>query len=264
MAVKTRLNSAKKRLVIAVAAGVLAAVLMFFYAGSLEARASAMQSAAIEEYGGARTEVLVATRDIMAGEELNAGNAVMMPWLADLLPAGAITDPKEAYGMALAMPVWSHEPILSVKLGGKEELIQVPDGLCAVSVPISDDMAVGGSLLPGSSVDVYAIGASQVRLVLADVLVLEASNRISSLQTGEAERSNTVLGSGMRASLKWVTLAVRDESVAELLSAARDNKLCLVLPGLNAGAALEQYYLENGEDDAALADGASEAESLSR
>jgi len=247
-----RIGSTRKRLVIAIIAGAAAAGMMYFYAGSLEAQANAAQSAAIEEYGGTRTEVLVATRDIFAGEELSAENTTMMPWLADLLPRGSITDPSDAYGATLAIPVWSNEPILSVKLGGREELIKVPDGLSAVSIPIRDDMAVGGSLLPGSSVDVYAIGSSQVRLVLADVLLLEASNGLGMQQAGNSEESGVVLGGSSRAALKWVTLAVRDESVAELLHAARDNTLCLVLPGQNAGAALIQHTEDSYEttDDA--------------
>ncbi len=240
MAVAKRLNSSKKRLLIAVFAGLLAATLMFFYTGSLEARASSAQSAAIQEYGGTQTEVLVATRNILAGEELSAENTTMMPWLANLLPQGAITDAAEAYGLTLSMPLWANEPVLAVKLGGKEELIQVPDGLSAVSIPISDDMAVGGSLLPGSSVDVYAIGAAHVRLVIADALVLEASNGAGSNQLSDSDQAGVVLGAGSRTTLKWVTLAVGSESVAELLSAARDNTLSLVLPGQNAGAVLEQ------------------------
>ncbi|MDR1089076.1 MAG: Flp pilus assembly protein CpaB [Coriobacteriales bacterium] len=240
MALRRRLGSAKKRLALALLAGVAAAVLMFLYAGSLEARANSAQNAAIDEYGGTRTEVLVATRDLLAGEELSAENTAMMPWLSGLLPQGAITNPEEAYTLALSLPVWANEPILAVKLGSGEELIQVPDGLVAVSIPISDDMAVGGSLLPGSSVDLYAVGASRVSLVLADALVLEASNGVGSVQTGDAKQAGIVLGGSSRAALKWVTLAVRDETVAELLSAARDNTLSLVLPGQNAGAALRE------------------------
>ena len=240
MAIARNLGPAKKRLILAILAGVMAALLMFFYAGSLEAQAHSAQSAAMSEYGGSQVEVLVATRNILVGEELNAENAVMMPWLADLLPQGAITNASEAYGATLSIPVWAHEPVLSVKLGGADELIQVPDGLSAISIPISDDMAVGGSLLPGSSVDVYAIGANQVSLVIADVLVLEASNGVGGGRADSEEQANVVLGNSSRAALKWVTLAVSDESVAELLSAARDNKLSLVLPGQNAGAVLEQ------------------------
>lgn len=246
-----RINSTKKRLFLAILAGAAAALLMFFYAGSLEAQASSAQSAAIAEYGGSRTEVLVATRNLVAGEELNVENATMMPWLADLLPQGAVTSPEEAYGMTLTVPVWANEPILVVKLGTGEELVQVPDGLSAVSIPISDDMAIGGSLLPGSSVDVYAIGTTQVRLVVADVLVLEASNGAQSGQSNDRQQAGIVLGSSSRAALKWVTLAVGDEMIAELLSAARDNTLSLVLPGQNAGAALT--YNSGGEEPGAAA-----------
>lgn len=248
MAAIQKLTAAKKRLLLAVLAGIVAALLMFLYASSLEAQASLAQSAALDEYGGARTEVLVATRDLLVGEELSSENTAMMPWLADLLPHGAITSPDEAYGKTLSQPIWSNEPILTVKIGGDQELIQVPDGLSAVSIPISDDMAVGGSILPGSSVDVYAIGANQVRLVLADALVLEASNGLGTSQTDGEKQGSVVLGGSSRAALKWVTLAVQDQTVAELLSAARDNTLSLVLPGHDAGAALD--VLIDGEIEA--------------
>lgn len=239
MALPRNLTSAKKRLILALLAGILAALLMYLYAGSLEAQAQAAQNAAIDEYGGARTEVLVATRYILAGEELSADNTTMMPWLSGLLPQGAVTNASEAYGKTTSVPVWANEPLLAVKLGGGGELIEVPMGLSAVCIPISDDMAVGGSLLPGSSVDVYAIGAHEVSLVLADVLVLEASNGIGAGRAGEQEDTSVVLGGSSRAALKWVTLAVADATIPELLSAARDSKLSLILPGENAGGALE-------------------------
>lgn len=249
MAFLGRVSTAKKRLIVAVCAGIVAAFLMFTYAEGLKAEALASQNAAINEYGGERTEVLVATRDILAGEELNADNTAMLPWLSGLLPRGAITDASTAYGRAVSVPVWANEPILEAKIGGGGDLVQVPDGLTAVCIPMSDDMAVGGSLLPGSSVDVYAIGASQVRLVLADVLVLEASNGVGGGQSADSGESTVVLGGSSRASLKWVTLAVADETIPELLSAARDSKLSLVLPGENAGGALAG--VEGFEADAA-------------
>ena len=236
MAALRKLTTTQKRLALAILAGLLAACLMFLYAGNLEAEAQLAQSTAMREYGGPRTEVLVATRNVLAGEELNADNATMKPWLSDLLPQGAVTSPEEAYGMTLTTPLWANEPVLLAKLGTADRLIQVPDGLSAVSIPISDDMAVGGSILPGSSVDVYAIGATQVRLVIADVLVLEASNGIGTGEVAAREQAGVVLGNSSRAALKWVTLAVSDETIAELLSAARDNTISLVLPGQNAGA----------------------------
>lgn len=230
-------------------AGIMAAVLMYLYAGSLEAQASSAHSAALDEYGGSRIEVLVATRDLLAGEELSAENTAMMPWLSELLPAGALTSPEDAYGKTLSLPVWKNEPLITARIGeGEEQLVRVPDGLSAVSIPISDDMAVGGSLLPGSSVDVYAIGANQVRLITADALVLEASNGVGgSKPGGNAAQAGTVLGSGSRTALKWVTLAVLDETVAELLGAARDSTLSLVLPGQNAGGSLTAGAVSNAD-----------------
>ncbi len=262
MAKARLINGAKKRLVLSVGAGVIAAFLMYLYAGNLEAQANSTYSAALDEYGGSRVEVLVATRDIRAGEELSAENTTMMPWLSELLPQGALTSPEDAYGKTLSQPVWKNEPLTAVRMGSGEEMIRVPDGLSAVSIPISDDMAVGGSLLPGSSVDVYAIGANQVRLVAADALVLEASNGVGNALTArDAAQTGTVLGGSSRAALRWVTLAVLDETVRELLSAARDNTLSIVLPGQNAGGALALSATAHSEDQESVAEGSESQES---
>ncbi|MDR2671946.1 MAG: Flp pilus assembly protein CpaB [Coriobacteriales bacterium] len=235
MASITMLTTPKRRLLVAAACGLVAALLITFYTSGLEAQATQVRDSALAEYGGTRIEVLTVTRDVAAGESITSENATMQPWLANLLPEGAFTSPDAAYGQAVSMPIYKNEPVLSTKLTDQTRQIEVPDGLCALSIPVTDEMAVGGALVPGSAVDVYAIGAHVVSLVVADVLVLESSNGYGAAASSTSS-SPSLFGSGSRTALKWVTLAVQPEMVTELLTVARDKNLSLVLPGLNTSS----------------------------
>jgi pilus assembly protein CpaB len=230
------LSSSKKRLVLAVGCGVLAAILVAVYTGDLQAQAAQQRQSVLANYGGEQVEVLVATRDIVAGETLDANNCAMQPWLADLLPVGAFTSPDDAFGKQLSVPVLRNEPLVAAKIGNTAEQIAVPEGLYALSIPVEDVSAVGGAIVPGTAVDVYATGATAVQLVASDVMVLESSNGYGSATLSDSGSGSAAVfgGSNSRVALKWVTLAVNPNKVAELLAAARDKNLSLVLPGENA------------------------------
>ena len=226
------MTSSRKRLFIAIGCGVLAAVLLVFYANDLRSQAASARSQALADYGGEQVEVLVANRDIVAGETLDASNVSFQTWLVDLLPAGVARNTTEVFGKTTAVALLKNEPVSVAKLGERSAQIVVPDGLCAVSLPVGDVQAVGGALAPGMAVDVYAVGATSVVLVAQDVLILETSNGFGTTSTSTNAGSSSLFGaSSSRASLKWVTVAVDATMVQELLAAARDKNLCLVLPG---------------------------------
>jgi len=227
------MTSSRKRLIAALGCGVLAALLFMSYANGVRAQAESSRSQALANYGGEQVEVLVATRDIAAGETLDAGNVSFQIWLVDLLPAGVARDTAEVFGKTTAIPLLKNEPIVIVKLSEWSTQMVVPDGLCAVSIPADDVQAVGGALIPGMMIDIYAVGATTVTLVAQNVLILETSNGFGTTSTGGGS-SSLFSGSSARASLKWVTVAVDAQTVQEILVAARDRKLCLVLPGENA------------------------------
>ncbi|MDR3136865.1 MAG: Flp pilus assembly protein CpaB [Coriobacteriales bacterium] len=244
MMLLSSLTAARKRLILAVCCGVAAALLIGVYTGDLKAQAAFSRNAAIGEYGGDQVEVLVAARDIAVGETLSADNATLQLWLADLLPTGTFTTPEAAYGQSVCVPVYKNEPIMEAKIATSGQKLEVPEGLCALSVPVSDEMAIGGALVAGSAVDVYAIGESVVSLVASDVLVLEASNGYGD------EGSAGFFSSSSRATLKWATLAVQPAMVSELLAASRDKNLSLVLPGENASSVAPVPTPDAGADTA--------------
>ena len=243
------MTSSKKRLAVAAACGLIAALLLGLYANDLRTQASSSRSQALADYGGEQVEILVATRDIAAGEILDESNVTYRTWLVDLLPAGVARDITEVTGKTTAVSILRNEPIAVAKLGERATQIVVPDGLCAVCIPADDVQAVGGALVPGMTVDVYAVGASGVSLVAQDVLILETSNGFGTATTSTGSGSSSLFGgSSSRAALKWVTVAVDERTVQEILSAARDRNLCLVLPGSDVQRALEEPN-DGVEDD---------------
>ena len=222
--------ASRKRLIAACVCGLLAALLLIFYANNVRAQAESSRSQALADYGGEQVEVLVATRDIAAGERLDASNVSYQIWLVDLLPSGVARDTADVFGKTAAIPILKNEPIVAIKLGEGSAQIVVPDGLCAVSIPADDVQAIGGALTPGMMVDIYMVNATKVTLVAQNVLVLETSNGYGVTSTGNGS-SSLFSGSSGRAALKWVTVAVDAQTVQELLIAARERSLSLVLPG---------------------------------
>ena len=222
--------ASRKRFIAACACGLLAALLLIFYANNVRAQAESSRLQALADYGGEQVEVLVATRDIAAGERLDASNVSFQIWLVDLLPAGVARETSDVFGKTAAIPILKNEPIVTTKLGEGSAQIVVPDGLCAVSIPADDVQAIGGALTPGMLVDVYMVSATKVTLVAQNVLVLETSNGYGATSTGNGSGS-LFSGSQARSALKWVTVAVDAQTVQELLIAARDRSLSLVLPG---------------------------------
>jgi len=207
---------------VGVVAAVAAVVLMLLYVASVRAEESTSRKEALARYGGEQTEVCVASRDILPGETINATNTATGTWLSTLLPQGVFTSLEDAQGKEVSTTILANEPVCEARLDMGEG-VDVPDGLCAVSVPTQDVRAVGGALQPGSRIDVYVQGNSGVSLLGQGLLVLDTSAQ----------------GSSKASSLSWVTLAVTSESVQQLLNASATQELFLVLPGGSAGNAGE-------------------------
>ncbi|NTU90204.1 MAG: Flp pilus assembly protein CpaB [Actinobacteria bacterium] len=216
--------NAKKRLILGIACGVLAAMAMLVYAAQVRAEERSAREDALSRYGGEQIEVCVATRDILPGEELDTSNVSSQLWLVDLLPVDCITSQNEIIGSSANSLILANEPLSMQRVGDIGEDISVPDGLCAVSIPSQDVRAVGGAISRGSLVNVYASTDTGIILLGEKLLVLETSNSLAS----EASSSNA---------LSWVTLAVTFESVQELLDAARSETLYLTLPSIEGDEA---------------------------
>lgn len=200
-------------------AGVISALVcglcVLSYMTIVQQEADSARNEAVARYGGEQVEVLVAKRDINPGEIIDASNTLKKLWISDLLPEGSITNASDAYGKKVASFVATGEVLLTKRFETSTLGIEVPEGLVALSVPAQDINAVGGAIVKGSHVDVYAVGTSTTCLG-RDVSVLATSNSDES-STGQK--------------INWITLAIDPAKVQEFVSAAENLEIYFTLPG---------------------------------
>jgi pilus assembly protein CpaB len=130
--------------------------------------------------------VLVAARTIPSGTELKPEDLNVVPWAADVRPAGAIAAKEEASGKILAIGVSENELITRAHIGqrdgGSKETggLGIPDGMRAVSIQVQDSTGVVAMLKPGHKVDVQVVATINngaynepyIRTVLENMQVL--------------------------------------------------------------------------------------------
>lgn len=206
-----------KRLVAAIASGLLCALSVFAFTQSVQASADAQRAEALERFGGEQIEVCVATRDIAAGETPSASCVTSRMWVSDLLPQDPVLSLNEATSHSLTSPVFHGEVLTKRHFSSTGASLEVPAGLCALSVPAEEVKAVGGAVASGMKVDVYLSGSSGITLLAHDVLVLATS-------VGDGDASSNT-------KISWLTLAVEPKSVHEFIAAADKGNLYFVLQG---------------------------------
>lgn len=206
-----------KSVFVGIVCGILCAVSVFTYTQNVRGEVDAARAEALARYGGEQLEICVATKDVSVGETLDASNTTTKLWVADLLPAGAIESVQDVSGQQLGSPVFAGEVITDKRFSRTDQNLEIPAGTSVLSIPVKDVQAVGGAVCPGLCVDVYATGASGTERVAQNVPVV-STNALD--ENGKADGA-----------ISWVTLAVRPDSVQEIISASQKTELYLVLPG---------------------------------
>lgn len=232
----------RKSLVIGTICGIVCMAALLLYAQELEDEVQKERAETLARFGGEQIEAYVAVRDIAVGEVLDATNCERRLWVGELLPQDAVLNLDEVEGMVLTSPVYAGEAITSRRFSqDAAPVLQVPDGLCAVSVPSKPVSAVGGSIEAGSSVDVYSTSGVATERIAASVLVLSTS---AAVQEG-----------GQGSDISWVTLAVDPRLVEGLIAAAQKAELYFALPAEGGvadvvGELSEEDPLEGAEENA--------------
>ena len=226
----------------AVACGTLCAACVAGFLWNVQGEANAARAEVLARYGGEQVEVCVATRDVAAGERLDASAVETKLWVADLLPEQAVSDSMAAVGRTATSSILKGEVISERRFQEGPGALDIPQGFDAVSVPTKAVQAVGGAIRPGMSVDVYSLGSSGTTPLAQNVIVLATS-------VGES-------GSLVSNDSGWITLAVAPERVEEIIAASGKTNLYFVLPGDTPsqaadGAAQEGNQPEGGESSAA-------------
>ncbi|MGH9379449.1 MAG: Flp pilus assembly protein CpaB [Thermoanaerobaculia bacterium] len=205
-------NRAGLLILVALAAGGLAAILAFKFLRSPEAPA-------VAKGAQVSTPVVVAARDLDVGTTLEPADVQVLDWPGGATPAGYAAAPDEVVGRGVVQPIHANEPVLPFKLAaadlGRGLAMLVPEGMRAVSVPVDDVVAVAGWVRPGTRVDVLVTldrlpnqSEPMTQIVLQNVEVLGNDRVIAQDEEGEA------------VDISVVTLLVDPES-AEKLSLAQ-------------------------------------------
>ncbi|WP_271077115.1 Flp pilus assembly protein CpaB [Aurantiacibacter sp. MUD61] len=141
-------------LAIAVVLGIIAVIMANAWFSGVEER----QERIAEEQQ--LTRVVVATQPLEFGTALTLENLRMQNFPAASVPAGAFMSVEEAMqgGRVALRPIVPGEPILADKVsgaGGRAVLSALlPDGMRAVSIPVTAETGVSGFVRPGDIVDI--------------------------------------------------------------------------------------------------------------
>lgn len=207
----------KANLIAGAVCGALCVSSVLAYGAEVQNSFEKERAEVLERYGGEQVEVCVATEDIEVGDVLGSANTEKRLWLGELLPEDAVFSIEDMQGKPVSSPIYQGEVITERRFEKSEHVaLQVPDGLCAVSVPAKSVSTVGGSVEAGSYVDMYAVSGAATDCIASGVLVLSTSS------TEEQSKSDE--------DIAWVTLAVEPDLVKEVITAAQKSELYFVLP----------------------------------
>jgi pilus assembly protein CpaB len=174
----------------------------------------------------ART-IVVATKPLRFGDELASASLREVPWLEDVLPAGAfnkISDVTSGKRVVL-MPIDPNETVLASKITGPGQRATLSatleQGMKAVTVRVNDVEGVAGFILPGDHVDVLLTRQGEKNLAVNDVVIQDARVlAIDQIADERAEKPSVV---------KAVTLEVDVTDGQKIALAATAGTLSLLL-----------------------------------
>ncbi len=157
----------------AIALAVVAAVLVF---ASLSSFGGSDNTNSI----GGTVSVVVAAQDIKAGTTITGDMLTTAVIPSKVLVNGAVTDKQAAVGLVNLYPIYKNDQVSAPKLGQGDKncgfRCAIPNGMVAVSVPISETTSVGGLIQPGDYIDITAVynksNGDNATGLLQNVLVL--------------------------------------------------------------------------------------------
>jgi pilus assembly protein CpaC len=180
-------------------------------------------------------EVLVASRSIPAMSIITSSHINKNKIARKFLPEGYLTDPSQAIGRVLSKPIVENQVLTKycfiTDSGGAQLASSLPQGMRAVSVPVSSHSVMGGLLYPGCIVDVLATfpltytehetGQAISTTLLQGIQVLAVQD-VSVVSKPEPEKGALDTRKGTSYGALTVTLMVNSKQ-AEALQLASEN-----------------------------------------
>jgi pilus assembly protein CpaB len=219
---KLPIRTSKIYLVVSLVAAALAAFTLLAYLRNMSSRVAE---------NGKLIALVVAARDLEAGEILNPSSLSTVDFPDRYLLPGTFTDPLEITGNTLRYPLKAGEPLLESSLlppqGGGLAQNSLDDGFRAYPLPSSSVSFPVAELAEGSRVDILAVSEEVAQPVLENVEVLGLSGRYSFAgSTGNDQPAST------SSSAECILLQITPEEACLLAAAQERGKVELVLcPG---------------------------------
>ncbi len=214
--------SLRFRIVFASACAVLVAMLAVGYADTIRAAALQEHNDAVARYGGDVASVVVATAALEPGDVVEASDVGMRDWIADLVPEGACTSLDAVLGHEVTSPIPKNAVVADSSFRTDEAMAQVPSGMVAITLPITDKLGIQRGVPVGTHLRAYQVDKESARLLAEGVVVLSVPSGPSA--------------SGLAASAAQaqLTVAAPSDDVDALLAASAAGTLKFVLPADDA------------------------------
>ncbi|ART83647.1 Flp pilus assembly protein CpaB [Oceanisphaera profunda] len=182
-----------------------------------------VQKVTVDE-GTALSQVVVASRDMSPGINIDASFVELKEIDARLVPPGALLTLEEATGMAVKNNLYRGDVLRLERLTpigqGSTLSVLLEPGMRAVTVRVNDVIGVAGFLLPGNRVDILSTDNSMTRTVLTNLKVLAVD------QTQHTDENRPKL-------VRAVTLEVDPEQAERLVNASANGQIQLALRNPN-------------------------------
>ena len=150
--------------------------------------------------------ILIAKAEIKVAEKINPDMIVLEEWPKNKVPVGAITAVEEVKGRQPRQQIFVGEPILQAKLMGigernEDAVERIRAGYRAVTVKVTEDIAVGNLLKPGDTVDVLVylrrgedIPQTTMKTLLENIRVFAVNDQLDRFvdESGKSIKAKTV------------------------------------------------------------------------
>ena len=176
----------KRRLIFFLITAMIAILIMVLVNSALQTK-----QAAIEAFQHGQAEIVVAARILAPGSAIDASSVKLTRWPREDLPPGALSDLKQAQGQIVKQEVSQNQPIIAEMLlergksGGVLPFL-IPDGMRAMSIPVTPVSDMAGMILPLTRVDVLVTSgeaggpSERTRIVLQNVQVIAVQTSLES------------------------------------------------------------------------------------
>ncbi|MCL2403413.1 MAG: RcpC/CpaB family pilus assembly protein [Coriobacteriia bacterium] len=236
----------RKRLIISILAGIVAALCAALFLWGQTQSAERAHTEMLEQFKGGAVSVMVARERIESGTLLSSRLFDEQIWPGFCLPEGVISleDFGQIEGRRSAATILKGEALTALRVFDQQLPVdRLSEGMTAVTLPADNIHALGGelrrgmrlTLMAGTSDGRVAELASYIEVLSANTVAVQSeaiegedaqdSSRLA-LTSGASTQNSTPHGE----SLNWITLAIPNDQVEQILTASRASTIHFVLP----------------------------------